>query len=47
LRHKKESTTERYLQMIHTDLSDLAGLARPKVHEEGTQKSKGVNDKNR
>ncbi|UCG07495.1 MAG: hypothetical protein JSV83_02240, partial [Desulfobacterales bacterium] len=40
LRHKKESTTERYLQMIHSDMADYAGLARPKVHQEGTPNKK-------
>jgi integrase len=30
LRHKKESTTERYLYQIHSDLKSMAGLAVPK-----------------
>jgi len=33
LRHKKESTTERYLHMIHSDLKDYVGLAIPKAKE--------------
>jgi len=42
LRHKKESTTERYLQMIHSDLAVYAGLARPEVHQDRTPNEKGV-----
>jgi integrase len=30
LRHKKESTTERYLYQIHSDLKNMAGLVVPK-----------------
>ena len=30
LGHKRESTTERYLQQIHTDLKDVVGMAVPK-----------------
>ena len=33
LRHKKESTTERYLHMIHSDLKDYVGLAIPVAKE--------------
>jgi hypothetical protein len=29
LRHKKESTTERYLYQIHSDLQDMAGMGVP------------------
>jgi integrase len=49
LRHKKESTTERYLYQIHSDLKDLAGLAIPneKVPESSTPNEQGVNDENR
>jgi integrase len=34
LRHKKESTTERYLYQIHSDLKSMAGLAVPKKYDE-------------
>jgi integrase len=49
LRHKKESTTERYLQMIHSDLSDYAGLAIPEtnLHQAFTPNKKGINGENR
>jgi len=49
LRHKKESTTERYLHQIHSDLKDIAGMAVPKekVHISGTHKNKGINDDSR
>ncbi len=42
LRHKKESTTERYLYQIHSDLRDMAGKAVPeeKVHMNGTHEQK-------
>ena len=45
LRHKKESTTERYLYQIHSDLKSMAGLAVPrkKIHEGDTRKGKGAN----
>lgn len=49
LRHKKESTTERYLHQIHTDLKNVAGLAMPeeKMTHLSAHKKKGVNDENR
>ncbi len=45
LRHKKESTTERYLYQIHSDLKDMVGMAMPKekVPQDSTPQEKRVN----
>jgi len=48
LRHKKESTTERYLYQIHSDLKDMAGIGVPEeffekgTHERTHEKQKGL-----
>ena len=48
LRHKKESTTERYLYRIYSDLKDMAGMGVPaeffeeRTHEKTHGKEKGV-----
>jgi integrase len=36
LRHKKESTTEKYLYQIHSDLKDMAGMGVPEEFSNGT-----------
>ena len=40
LRHKKITTTERYLHMIHSDLRGYAGMARPEVENESERSKK-------
>jgi integrase len=36
LRHKKESTTEKYLYQIHSDLKDMAGMGVPEEFSNGS-----------
>lgn len=49
LRHKKESTTEKYLFQIHSDLKDMAGMGVPekffgkRTHEGTHENKKGLN----
>ena len=49
LRHKKESTTERYLHQIHSDLKDMAGMAVPEKNlpQTLTPNEKEVSDDDR